>query len=101
LQQTVACGPHHPYRVDCLNKCFSYKLTIASKIEEANLKQNQVKLKQLYDKYAMKRKFKSGENVIVFLLIRCLPLHATYCWPFVIESRLIKMLFLSIVDYLF
>jgi ABC-type uncharacterized transport system permease subunit len=41
--------------LDCVD-CFSYKLTIASKIEEANLKQNQVKLKQLYDKYAMKRK---------------------------------------------
>ena len=73
--------------LDCVD-CFRYKLTIACKIEEANLKQNQVKIKQLYDKYAMKRKFKSGENVIVFLLIRCLPLHATYCWPFVIESRL-------------
>jgi hypothetical protein len=52
------------------------------------LKQNQVKNKQLYDKNAMIRKFKSGEKVIVLLLIRCHPLHATYCWPFVIESRL-------------
>jgi hypothetical protein len=45
-------------------------------------------MKQLYDKDAMIRKFKSGEKVIVLLFIRCHPLHATYCWPFVIESRL-------------
>ena len=45
-------------------------------------------MKQLYDKDAMIRKFKSGEKVIVLLLIRFHPLHATYCWPFVIESRL-------------
>ena len=68
--------------LDCV-ECFMYKLTRACEIEQANLKQNQVKLKQLYDKDAMIRKFKSGEKVI-----RCHPLHATYCWPFVIESRL-------------
>ena len=45
-------------------------------------------MNQLYDKDAMIRKVKSGEKVIVLLLIRCHPLHATYCWPFVIESRL-------------
>ena len=45
-------------------------------------------MKQLYDKYAMIRQFKSGEKVIVLLLIRCHPLHPSYCWPFVIESRL-------------
>jgi hypothetical protein len=69
-------------------ECFKYKLTRACEIEQANLKQNKVKMKQLYDKDAMIRKFKSGEKVIVLLLIRCHPLHATYCWPFVIESRL-------------
>jgi hypothetical protein len=73
--------------LDCV-ECFKYKLTRAREIEQANLKQNQVKMKQLYDKDAMIRKFKSGEKVIVLLLIRCHPLHATYCWPFVIESRL-------------
>ena len=36
----------------------------------------------------MIRKFKAGEKVIVLLLIRFHPIHATYCWPFVIESRL-------------
>jgi hypothetical protein len=69
-------------------ECFKYNLTRACEIEQANLKQNQVKMKQLYDKDAMIRKFKSGEKVIVLLLIRCHPLHATNCWPFVIESRL-------------
>ena len=66
----------------------SISLLRACEIEQANLKQNQVKMKQLYDKDAMIRKFKSGEKVIVLLFIRCHPLHATYCWPFVIESRL-------------
>ena len=69
-------------------ECFKNNLTRACEIEQANLKQNQVKMKQLYDKDAMIRKFKSGEKVIVLLLIRCHPLHAAYCWPFVIESRL-------------
>ena len=69
-------------------ECFKNSLTRACEIEQANLKQNQVKMKQLYDKDAMIRKFKSGEKVIVLLLIRCHPLHAAYCWPFVIESRL-------------
>jgi hypothetical protein len=73
--------------LDCL-ECFKYNLTRECEIEQANLKQNQVKMKQLYDKDAMIRKFKSGEKVIVLLLIRCYPLHGTYCWPFVIESRL-------------
>ena len=73
--------------LDCV-ECVKYQLTRACEIEQANLKQNQVKRKELYDKDAMKRKFKSGEKVIVLLLIRCHPLHATYCWPFVIESRL-------------
>ena len=52
------------------------------------MKQNQDKMKQWYDKDVMIRKFKSGEKVIVLLLIRRHPLQATYCWPFVIESRL-------------
>jgi hypothetical protein len=52
------------------------------------LKQNQDKKKQWYDKDVIIRQFKSGEKVIVLLLIRCHPLQATYCWPFVIESRL-------------
>ena len=69
-------------------ECFKYNLTRAYEIEQANLKQSQVKMKQLYDKDAMIRIFKSGEKVIVLFLIRCHPLYATYCWPFVIESRL-------------
>ena len=73
--------------LDCV-ECFKHKLTRACEIAQANLEHIQVKMKQLYDKDAMTRTFKSGEKVIVLLLIRCHPLHATYCWPFVIESRL-------------
>ena len=62
-------------------ECLKYKFKRACEIEQDNLKQNQ-------DKDVMIRKFKSGEKVIVLLLIRCHPLPATYCWPFVIESRL-------------
>jgi hypothetical protein len=69
-------------------ECCMYKLTRACEIEQENLIENQIKMKQWYDKDGMIRKFKSGEKVIVFYLIRCHPLHATYCWPFVIESRL-------------
>jgi hypothetical protein len=69
-------------------ECFKYKLTRACEMEQGNFKQNQDKMKQWYDKDAMIRKFKSGEKVIVSLLIRCHPLQATHCWPFVIESRL-------------
>ena len=68
--------------LDCV-ECFKHKLTRVCEIAQANLKQIQVKMKQLYDRDAMIRKFKSGEKVI-----RCHPLHATYCWPFAIESRL-------------
>jgi hypothetical protein len=35
--------------LDCV-ECFKYKLTRAREIEQANLKQNQAKMKQLYDK---------------------------------------------------
>ena len=54
--------------------CFMYKLTRACEIEQDNLKQNEVKMKQWYDKDAMIRAFKSGEKVIVLLLIGCHPL---------------------------
>jgi hypothetical protein len=75
-------------------ECFKYNLTRACEIEQANLKQNHVKMKQLYDNDAMIRKFKSGEKVIALLLIRCHPLHAIHCWPFVIESRLNNLIIL-------
>jgi hypothetical protein len=55
----------------------SISLLRACEIEQANLKQNQVKMKQLYDKDAMIRKFKSGEKVIVLLFIRCNLKHST------------------------
>ena len=45
-------------------------------------------MKQWYDKDAIIREFKSGEEVIVLLLIHCHPLPAKYAWPYVIESRL-------------
>jgi hypothetical protein len=43
----------------------SKALTRACEIEQGNLKQNQDKMKQWYDKDAMIRKFISGEKVIV------------------------------------
>ena len=54
--------------------CFMYKLTGACEIEQYNLKQNQVKMKQWYDTDALIREFKSGEKVIVLLFIHCHPL---------------------------
>jgi hypothetical protein len=47
--------------------CFMYKLTRACEIEQDNLKQNQVKMKQWYDTDVLIREFKSGEKVIVLL----------------------------------
>jgi hypothetical protein len=67
---------------------FRHKLTRVSEIEQDNLKQNQAKMKPWYDKDAIIREFKSGEKVIVLLLIHCHPLQAKYFWPYVIESRL-------------
>jgi hypothetical protein len=52
------------------------------------LKQSQDKMKHWYDKDAMVRELKTGEKVIVLLLIPCHPLPAKYVWPYVIESRL-------------
>jgi hypothetical protein len=77
-------------------ECLKYKFKRACEIEQDNLKQNQDKKKQWYDKDVMIRKFKSGEKVIVLLLIRCHPLQATYCWPFVIESRLNDLNYIEI-----
>jgi hypothetical protein len=54
--------------------CFMYKLTRACEIEQNNLKQNQIKMKQWYDTDALKREFKSVEKVIVLLFIHCHPL---------------------------
>jgi hypothetical protein len=45
-------------------------------------------MKQWYAKDAMLREFKSSDKVIVLLFVRCHPLQAIYCWPYVIESRL-------------
>jgi hypothetical protein len=67
---------------------FRHTFTRACEIEQDNLKQSQDKKKHWYEKDAMIREFKSGEKVIVFLLIGCHPLQAKYCWPYVIESRL-------------
>ena len=67
---------------------FRHKFTRVCEIEQDNLKQNQAKMKQWYDKDAIIREFKSGEKVIVLLLIHCHPLPAKYVWPYVIESRL-------------
>jgi hypothetical protein len=64
------------------------KFTRACEIEQDNLKQNQAKMKQWYDKDAIIREFKSGEKVIVLFLIHCHPLPAIYVRPYVIESRL-------------
>jgi hypothetical protein len=73
LKEKLLCENAVISILDCV-ECFKYKLTRACEIEQANLKQNKVKMKQLYDKDAMIRKFKLGENVIVLLLIRCHPL---------------------------
>jgi hypothetical protein len=67
---------------------FRHKFTRACEIEQDNLKQSQAKMKQWYDKDAIIREFKSGEKVIVLLLIHCHPLPSKYVWPYVIESRL-------------
>ena len=67
---------------------FRHKFTRACEIEQDNLKQNQAKMKQWYDKDAIISEIKSGEKVIVLLLIHCHPLPAKYVWPYVIESRL-------------
>ena len=55
-------------------ECFMYNLTRACEIEQDNLKQSQVKMKRWYDTDALVREFKSGEKVIVLLLINCHPL---------------------------
>jgi hypothetical protein len=67
---------------------FRNKLTSACEIEHDNLKQSQDKIIHCNEKDVMIREFKSGEKVIVLLLIGCHPLQAKYCWPYVIESRL-------------
>jgi hypothetical protein len=46
----------------------------ACEIEHDNLKQSQDKMKHWYEKDVMIREFKSGEKVIVLLLIGCHPL---------------------------
>ena len=69
-------------------ECFKYELTRVCEIDQDNFKQNQLKMKQWYAKDAMLREFKSSDKVIVLLFVRCHPLQAIYCWPYVIESRL-------------
>ena len=69
-------------------ECFKYELTRVCEIVQDNLKQNQAKMKQWYAKDVMLKEFKSSDKVIVLLFIRCHPLQAIYCWPYVIESRL-------------
>ena len=70
---------------------FRHKFTRACEIEHDNLKQSQDKMKHCYEMDAMIREFKSGEKVIVLLLIGCHPLQDKCCWPYVIESRVIDL----------
>jgi hypothetical protein len=65
-----------------------HKFTRACEIER------QDKMKQWYDKDAMRREFKPGEKVFVLLFIHCLPLQAKYCWPYVIESGLNDLIYI-------
>ena len=73
-------------RILCYVEYFRHKLTRACEIEQGNLKQHQAKMKRWYDKDPIIREFKSGEKVIVSLLIHCHPLQAKYFCPYVIES---------------
>ena len=69
-------------------ECFKYELTRVCEIDQDNLKQNQAKMKHWHAKDVMLKEFKSSDKVIVLLFVRCHPLQAIYCWPYVIECRL-------------
>jgi hypothetical protein len=55
-------------------KYFRHNFKRACEIEHDNLKQSQDKMKHWYENDVMIREFKSGEKVIVLLLIGCHPL---------------------------
>jgi hypothetical protein len=63
-----------------------HKFTRTCEIEQDNLKQNQDEMKHWYE-----------NKVIVVLLIHCHPLEAKCCWPYVIESRLNDLNYISVI----
>ncbi|KAJ8038322.1 hypothetical protein HOLleu_15710 [Holothuria leucospilota] len=66
---------------------FKDRLHGACELAQENLRHSQKKLKAWYDKTTVKREFKPGDKVLVFLPVSGQPLQARFQGPYVIERK--------------
>ncbi|KAJ8044318.1 Solute carrier organic anion transporter family member 2B1 [Holothuria leucospilota] len=64
-----------------------YRLHGACELAQENLRHSQKKMKAWYDKTTVKREFKPGDKVLVFLPVSGQPLQARFQGPYVIERK--------------
>ncbi|KAJ8040905.1 hypothetical protein HOLleu_15350 [Holothuria leucospilota] len=68
---------------------FKDRLHGACELAQENLRHSQKKMKAWYDKTTVKREFKPGDKVLVFLPVSGQPLQARFQGPYVIERKVI------------
>ncbi|KAJ8031164.1 hypothetical protein HOLleu_27809 [Holothuria leucospilota] len=66
---------------------FKDRLHGACELAQENLRHSQKKMKAWYDKTTVKREFKPGDKVLVFLPVSGQPLQARFQGPYVIERK--------------
>ncbi len=66
---------------------FKQRMTSASELARKNLESSQIRMKEWYDRKAVKREFHTGEQVLVLLPIPGQPLHARYFGPYTITRK--------------
>ncbi|KAJ8026574.1 hypothetical protein HOLleu_31450 [Holothuria leucospilota] len=66
---------------------FKDRLNGACELAQENLRHSQKKMKAWYDKTTVKREFKPGDKVLVFLPVSGQPLQARFQGPYVIEKK--------------
>ncbi|KAJ8050189.1 hypothetical protein HOLleu_03291 [Holothuria leucospilota] len=66
---------------------FKDRLHGACELAQENLRHSQKKMKAWYDKTTVKRQFKPGDKVLVFLPVSGQPLQARFQGPYVIERK--------------
>ncbi|KAJ8036166.1 hypothetical protein HOLleu_20053 [Holothuria leucospilota] len=66
---------------------FKDRLHGACELAQENLRHSQKKMKAWYDKTTVKREFKPGDKVLVFLHVSGQPLQARFQGPYVIERK--------------
>ncbi|KAJ8032404.1 hypothetical protein HOLleu_25921 [Holothuria leucospilota] len=76
---------------------FKDRLHGACELAQENLRHSQKKMKAWYDKTTVKREFKPGDKVLVFLPVSGQPLQARFQGPYVIERKVSDTEYLYVI----